>query len=146
MGQLQLQSLQNPQGIRQSKQEPRCLKRDLGKARRGDQARYINPHQVEVSLFDPNRATGKEKVVKIKKWNETKRKLSSSSSDSDEEEEEEDSDSEELPLDKLAKEQTRAVDGALITNFEIKDEEDSKYAGGLKGIRALRKQREETGL
>ena len=35
-------------------------------------------------------------------------------------------------------EQIKAADGALITNFEVNVEEDILYAGGVKGIRALR--------
>lgn len=40
-------------------------------------------------------------------------------------------------------EKVRTGDGALITNYEVplEEEEPEIYAGGLKGIRALRKQR-----
>ena len=39
-------------------------------------------------------------------------------------------------------EKTRLQDGALITNYEVQFEEEVEeivYAGGIKGIRALRK-------
>ncbi len=42
-------------------------------------------------------------------------------------------------------EKTRLMDGALITNFEVQFEEEPEeivYAGGIKGIRALRRQRD----
>ena len=42
-------------------------------------------------------------------------------------------------------EKTRLQDGALITNFEVQFEEEPEeivYAGGIKGIRALRRQRD----
>jgi hypothetical protein len=45
----------------------------------------------------------------------------------------------------IPSEQTRANDGALIINYEvpIEEEEDKVvYSGGIKGIRALRTQRE----
>jgi hypothetical protein len=40
-------------------------------------------------------------------------------------------------------EQIRANDGALIINYEVPVEEDVVYAGGIKGIRALRMQRDQ---
>ena len=43
-------------------------------------------------------------------------------------------------------EKTRLQDGALIINYEVQFEEEAAeeivYAGGIKGIRALRKQRD----
>jgi hypothetical protein len=45
----------------------------------------------------------------------------------------------------MPSEQTRAQDGALIINYEVPIEEDEdkvSYSGGIKGIRALRKQRD----
>ena len=41
------------------------------------------------------------------------------------------------------RERVKLLDGACIINFEIKEEpEEIVYAGGIKGIRALRKQRD----
>lgn len=46
----------------------------------------------------------------------------------------------------LPQEQIRAIDGTLISNFEVAVEEiSSPYGGGVKGIRALKKnQRKES--
>ena len=71
--------------------------------------------------------------------------------DSDEEEKqrkqrEEEEEEEETKVPLKSSEQTRAQDGALIINYEVMAEEDEEkvvYAGGVKGIRALRFQRDQ---
>ena len=40
-------------------------------------------------------------------------------------------------------EQIKTQDGALIINYEVPTEEDVVYAGGVRGIRALRQQRDQ---
>lgn len=40
-------------------------------------------------------------------------------------------------------EQIKTHDGALIINYEVPPEDDVVYAGGIKGIRALRQQRDQ---
>lgn len=62
-------------------------------------------------------------------------------SDSDEDEDEDEEDEDDKPHEKV-----RLGDGACIINYEVNVEEDQEeelvYAGGIKGIRALRKQRD----
>ena len=43
-------------------------------------------------------------------------------------------------LAELPQEQLRAIDGALISNFEVPIEIEEQYAAGLRGIRQLKKQ------
>ena len=62
------------------------------------------------------------------------KKRGDSDNDDDDDEEEED--------DKLH-EKIKLQDGAVIINYEVAEEpEEIVYAGGIKGIRALRKQRD----
>ena len=90
-------------------------------------------------------ATGQEETEKIRPQKNkiqaaaAKNKMMGESSESDNESEDEDKVLK--PLDK-AHEKTRLQDGALITNFEVQFEEEQEeivYAGGIKGIRALRR-------
>ena len=87
-------------------------------------------------------STGQEETEKIrpdkKKVILPKNKLLDDDDSSENEEEDEDK---VLKPDK-PHEKTRLMDGALITNFEVQFEEEPEeivYAGGIKGIRALRK-------
>jgi hypothetical protein len=80
-----------------------------------------------VLKVNPNKPNNKKKPAKLKK---------TSDSDEDEEDNEED----DKPHEKV-----RLSDGACIINYEVnveEEEEEIVYAGGIKGIRALRKQRD----
>ncbi len=102
--------------------------------------RSLRP-QPSVRVF----STGQEETEKVrpdKKKDNKKPKNKLLNDDSSEEESEED--------DKVLKpdkphDRTRLGDGALIINYEVQCEEEPEeivYAGGIKGIRALRKQRD----
>ena len=75
------------------------------------------------------RSSGTEQVTKLGK----KKTLFPNKHEKDGESNEE----EDLP-----QEQIKTQDGALITNFEVEPEEEIVYAGVVKGIRALRQQRD----
>lgn len=90
-----------------------------------------------MSHKDPSiliKSTGQEETIKVKN---DKKPVNKNNEDDDEE------------ISKIVKKsshQTRINDGSLIINYEIPNEEDEEkivYSGGLRGIRALRKQRQE---
>ena len=93
-------------------------------------------------------ATGSEQVYKIRPDKKPKAKKFKNRFDSSSEEEEEkkEDDEEEEEDDKFIQDKPRdkvkLLDGACIINFEVENEEEQEdivYAGGIKGIRALRK-------
>ena len=79
---------------------------------------------------------GFDKNAHFKKKHGNKYKYGNDDSDNDSNNNNNDDDDQTPPS-----EQIRASDGALITNFEVgqEDENSLALAGGLKGIRALRK-------
>lgn len=83
-----------------------------------------------MQLIKVYRATGTEHITKINTKKKTPFKHGKHQDEHDDDEEEK------------PQEQTQAKDGALITNFEVDVEEDTMYSGGIKGIRALKQQRE----
>lgn len=90
------------------------------------------------------KSTGQEETVKFKRPKTAKKQpIAKPQFLKDESDDEENK--EEDPTALKSSEQTRAQDGALITNYETmaaEDEEKVVYAGGVKGIRALRFQRD----
>jgi hypothetical protein len=93
-------------------------------------------------------ATGQEAVQKIRPDKQKKKKNTLKSrfeSSSEEEEKEEDNEEDDKFIADKPREKVKLQDGACIINFEVKfeeEQEDIVYAGGIKGIRALRKQRD----
>lgn len=113
-----------------------------------EEYRALRP-QPSVRFF----ATGSEQVQKIRPDKKPKVKKFKnrfeSSSDEEEEEKKGSDDEDEAEDDKFIQDKPRdkvkLQDGACIINFEVENEEEPEdivYAGGIKGIRALRKQRD----
>ena len=92
-------------------------------------------------------ATGQEEVQKIrpdklKKKNQCKARFESSGSDEEEKKSDGDENEDDKFLADKPREKVKLQDGACIINFEVQFEEEPEdvvYAGGIKGIRALRK-------